>query len=736
MIFVHVVLGQTSIDEPMRNILKSCFTALFMCLLSYSLQAQQQIEVSDVAGRTFLQRSVRGLNWMNDGQYYSALSENKVIKYDVRTGNEVETLVDGNALNIEIDDYSFSEDESIVLLLTDRQSIYRRSFTAIYYLYERAGSQLTKLSEGRQSYATLSPDNQKVAFTRENNLFFKDLTTGTETAISDDGVFGKIINGSTDWVYEEELYLTKAFAWSPDSKKIAYYRMDETHVREYNMQVWNEGALYPQDYRYKYPKAGEANSIVEIFLYDLSNSQKIKVDIGEESDIYIPRIYWTKSAGTLAVQRLNRLQNQMDLLHVNTNDGSSSVILTDKSDTYISFTYCDDLTYLDNGSQFLFSSEKDGFKHFYLYDMSGKLIRQVTTGNFEAISMVGLDQRKRTPVLYYLSTEDSPLERQLYSISLSGKSKKKLTPEAGYHSINMSDDCSYYMDYAYSSDDPVRISLYQTKGNQQIKVMEDNASLKEKLKTFELAKKEFIQIPNGKGDQLNAYFLKPNDFDENKKYPLLIYQYSGPGSQNVSQRWTGGRSAWHQMLVQKGYIVAVVDTRGTGYRGVQFKKQTYGQMGQLEAEDHIAAAKWFGQLNYIDQNRIGIWGWSYGGYMSTLAMLKGDGVFKAALAVAPFTWKYYDTIYSERYLGLPQDNEAGYEDNNIINLADRLKGNYFIIHGTGDDNVHFQIAVGMQEALIKAGKQFDSFYYPDRAHGLGHYNHLYTMMTNWIVENL
>ena len=722
--------------DTMKQVLRFSILVIGFGLLAFEMQAQKQIEVSDVAGSTFRQRSVRGLNWMNEGQYYSALSANKVVQYDVRSGNEVETLVDGNALNISIDDYRFSADESIILLLTDRESIYRRSFTAVYYLYTRATGELTKLSEGRQSYATLSPDNQKVAFTRDNNLFFKDLNSGTETAVTQDGVFGRIINGSTDWVYEEELYLTKAFAWSPDSKKIAYYRMDETNVREYNMQVWNNGALYPEDYRYKYPKAGEENSVVEIFLYNVSTAKKTPVDIGAEKDIYIPRIYWTQSAETLAVQRLNRLQNQMDLLHVNTVDGSSEVILTDKSDTYIDFTFCDDLTYLDNGQQFLFSSEKNGYKHFYLYDMSGTLIRQVTTGNFEAISMVGLDQSKRIPTLYYISTEDSPLERQLYSITLNGKSKRKLTNNAGYHAINMSDDCSYYMDYASSSDDPVRVSLYQTNGNKEIKVMEDNARLKETMNTYALVKKEFIQIPNGKGDQLNAYFLKPNDFDESKKYPLLIYQYSGPGSQNVSKRWSGGRSAWHQMLAQKGYVIAVVDTRGTGYRGEQFKKQTYGQMGQLEAEDHIAAAKWLGALNYIDEARIGIWGWSYGGYMSTLAMLKGEGVFKAALAVAPFTWKYYDTIYSERYLGKPQDNEAGYEDNNIINLADRLKGNYFIIHGTGDDNVHFQIAVGMQEALIKAGKQFDSFYYPDRAHGLGHYNHLYTMMTDWIVENL
>jgi dipeptidyl-peptidase-4 len=720
-----------------KKTISTLAVGMIICLIPLALLGQKQIEVSNLIDGTFSQRSVRSLNWMNDGHYYSALTDNKVVKYDVRTGESVETIVDGNVLEIEIDDYAFSSDESYVLLLTDRKSIYRRSFTAVYYLFERESEKISKLSDGRQSYATLSPDNSKVAFTRNNNLFYKDLASDTETTVTSDGKFNYIINGSTDWVYEEELFLTKAFAWSPDSKKLAYYRMDESNVKEYNMQVWNEGALYPQDYRYKYPKAGEENSIVEIYFYDLASAEKTKADIGEETDIYIPRIYWTKSAETLAVQRLNRLQNQLDILHVNAATGASTIVLTDKSDTYIDFTFCDDLTYLDNGKQFLFSSENDGYKHFYLYNMDGSLVRQVTKGEFEAVSLVGLDQSKKTPVLYYMSTEDSPQERHLYAVSLNGKGKKKLTSLSGTSYINMSGDCSYYMNYFSSVDQPMNVSLFQTAGNKLIKVMEDNAQLKATAEAYALAKPKFMQIPNGQGIMLDAYLLKPNDFDASKKYPLLIFQYSGPGSQNVSNRWlSGSRGIWHQMLVQKGFVVAVVDTRGTGFRGEAYKKQTYGIMGQLEAEDHIAAARWFGAQEYIDKTRIGIWGWSYGGYMSTLAMLKGEGVFKTALAVAPFTWKYYDTIYSERYLGLPQDNEAGYEDNNIVNFADKLEGNYMIIHGTGDDNVHFQIAVAMQEALIKAGKQFDSFYYPDKAHGLGYYGHLYEMMTTFILNKL
>ncbi len=705
-------------------------------LLTLSTFAQQQIEVANATDGTFRQKSVRSLNWMNDGQFYSALSGNKIIKYSVRTGEEVETIADGAALDLTISSYSFSDDESLVLIMTDRQSVYRRSYTAVFYLYDRTSKSVQKLSEGRQSYATLSPDNSKVAFTRDNNLFYVDLASNNEVAVTEDGKFNSIINGSTDWVYEEELYLTQAFAWSPDSKRLAYYRMDESGINEYNLQLWKDGANYPEDYRYKYPKAGENNSVVEIYTYELAGGNKTKVDIGTETDIYIPKIYWTQNPELLAVQRLNRLQNQLDILHVNAKDGSSKVILTDKSQTYIDFTFCDDLTYLDNGKQFIFSSEQSGYKHFYLYNMDGSLVNQITKGDFEAISLVGLDQKKK--LLYYSSTEDSPLERHLYSVSFSGKGKKKLTNKSGRYRINMSDDCSYYMSYHSSATTPLNVSLYQTKGNQQVKVMEDNADLAKKVNDYGFAPKEFFQIDNENGDQLNGFFLKPADFDESKKYPLLIFQYSGPGSQNVSNSWSGGHFVWHQYLAQNGYIIAVIDTRGTGYRGEAFKKVTYKQLGKYETEDLISAAKTLGGYAYIDESRMGVWGWSYGGYMSSLCILKGNDVFKTAIAIAPVTtWRYYDTIYTERYLQRPQDNQSGYDDNSPNSHANKLKGNFLLVHGTGDDNVHFQNSVVLQEELIKAGKQFDSFYYPDKAHSLsGRRGHLYQMMTDFIMEKL
>lgn len=702
------------------------------------LTAQKSITLDNITDNTFQQKSVKSVNWMNDGKYYSALTENQILKYDVTTGAVVEILVDGNGLKLQINDYAFSADEEQVLLVTEKTFIYRRSYTAIFFVLDLKSNELQKLSSGRQAYATFSPDGSKIAFTRDNNLFYKDLETQNEVTITTDGVFNKIINGSSDWVYEEELYLTQAFAWSSDSKKIVFYRFDESKVREYNMQVWNDGALYPQDYIYKYPKAGESNSVLEIQVYHLDNAQKVKVDIGASTDIYIPRIYWTQNPDLLSVERLNRLQNKLEILHANASTGATSLILTDESDTYIDFTFCDDLTYLKDGSGFLYSSEKDGYKHFYLHAMNGKLIRQITKGSFEAVDFVGLDENSKTPILYYTSTEVSPLELHFYQIDIKGKNKQKLNPGSGQVKINMSTDCSYYMNYQSTADQPVKVSLYKTRGNALISVLENNESLEKVTEAYGWNKKEFFTFPAADGTLLNGYYLKPADFSASKNYPVLVYQYSGPGSQNVLNGWSGKHYVFHQMLVQQGYIIAVVDTRGTGFRGEHFKKLTYKQLGKYETEDLIATGKYLGNLPFIDADRIGIWGWSYGGYMSSLAILKGADIFKMAIAIAPVTtWRYYDNIYTERYLQRPQDNPSGYDENSPIFFTDKLKGKFLLVHGTGDDNVHFQNSVTLQNELIKSGKQFSSFYYPDKAHSLsGRKRHLYEMMANFIHENL
>ena len=712
-----------------------------LLLLPFFAQAQQQITVEDFVKKgTFRTESVYSLNWMNDGGNYTALENNNIVQYDIATGNAVKTIVEGNSLStpLEIDDYSFSADESQVLLLTNQRGIYRHSFVADYYVLDLGSKELRPLSEeGNEQYATFSPDGSKVAFVRANNLFYVDLDDMELHTITNDGVQNSIINGTTDWVYEEEFAFVKAFHWSPDSRKIAYQSFDESRVKEYNMQVWNVG-LYPHDYRFKYPKAGEDNSLVSVTIFHLDGDKKVPVDIGTETDIYIPRVKWTRDASLLSVIRMNRLQNELFLLHANAASGKTSTVLHETSETYIDINDTDYLTYLSNGKEFIHASEMDGYKHLYLYTMDGKQARQLTSGNWEVSTFYGVDEK--AGVIYYQSTENSPLERDVYSISLSGKKKTRLSTDAGVTRANFSADFSYYVKYFSSATQPLVVSLYKTRGNKQIKVLKDNANLRKAVAEYGVVAKEFYTFKTVDGTELNGYMLKPADFDPNKKYPVFMYQYSGPGSQQVMNSFGGGHFYFHQMLVQKGYIVSVIDGRGTGGRGEAFKKQTYADLGNLETVDQIESAKYLATLPYVDGSRIGIWGWSFGGYTSSLCMFKGADFFKAGIAVAPVTnWRFYDTIYTERYLKRPQDNASGYDDNSPVFYADGLKGKYLLIHGTGDDNVHFQNAVILQNALIQAGKKFDSFYYPDLAHSLYGGNgrmHLYTMMSDFVLNNL
>ncbi len=709
-------------------------------LLSSQVVAQKQIEVKDFTSQNiFRSKSVYGIRWMNDGRYYTALKGNAGVKYDVTTGDIVETLLDGQALDpmLAIDDYAFSPDEQQILLLTNRKPIFRRSYTAVYYIYNRQTRELRKLAAGRQAYGTFSPDGASVAFTRDNNLFYVTLADMQEVQVTTDGKANHIINGSADWVYEEELSLTKAFAWSPDSKKLAFYRFDEGRVREYNMQVWHQGQLYPEDYRYKYPKAGEMNALVEINIYHLENKKLTHVDLGTETDRYIPRITWTQNPEVLSVRRMNRLQNKITVLHADATTGKATLVFTDESDTYVDV---EDLLYLDDGKHIIATSERSGYKHIYLYTIEGKLVRQITTGDWEVVSFVGIDQKSRRQTLYFTSHEESPLEQYFYAIDLSGRHKRKLSLHPGVNRVNMSPDFKYYLNYNSSATSPDRVELYQTKGNKLIKVLEDNAGLLATAKAYGLVNKEFFTFNTAEGTSLNGYMLKPADFNAAKKYPVLMYQYSGPGSQSVSNAWGGGHYYWHQMLVQKGYVIVVIDGRGTGGRGAHFKKQTYKQLGKLEVEDQIAGAKYLAGLPYVDAARIGIWGWSFGGYMASLAILRGSEVFSTAIAVAPVTsWRYYDTIYTERFLQTPQENPAGYDENSPVTYAGNLKGKFLLIHGTGDDNVHVQNSIALADALIARGKQFSLFFYPDRAHGIYRRNarlHLYTLMTDFILENL
>jgi len=714
---------------------------LIFVLSSGLALAQKNITVSDIYEKgTFRQESVYNVNWMNDGKYYSALEDNKVQKIDVENGEVVETLVDGNELEpaLNIRSYTFSEDEQKLLLATEVNYIYRRSFTAQYYVYNLEDQSLTPLSENPQMFATFSPDASKVAYVFENNIYIFDLESEETTQVTSDGKINEIINGGSDWVYEEEFYITKTFYWSPDGKKLAYYTMDESHVREYTLQKWNDGQLYPENYVYKYPKAGEDNSYVWISVYDLASEESVKMDIGEEKDQYIPRVQWTKNSNLLSIIRMNRRQNILEILHANASTGESKVVHKEESETYVALNYCDDLTYTNDGKYFIHSSEMNGFKHLYLYTLDGKLVRQITEGDWEVVSIVGIDQDNS--IIYYISTENSPLDRSFYSIKMNGKKKQLLGEKMGITRINMSNDFEYYLKYYSNPTTPNQVSLHQTKGNKKLVTLKDNKNYKAITEEFGFVEKEYFAFKTSEDVELNGYFLKPANFDASKEYPVIVYQYSGPGSQQVQNGWSGSHFNWHQMMTQKGYVIAVIDPRGTGGRGEAFKKITYRQLGKYETKDMIEAGKYLASLDYIDSERVGIWGWSYGGYMAGNVILDGADVYNAAVSVAMVSnWRYYDTIYTERYMDTPQNNPNGYDDNSPLSKVEKLEDPYLVIHGTGDDNVHVQHTVVYQDALLEAGKQFDLFYYPDRTHGIGQDGarpHLFRMMTDWWLENL
>ena len=581
---------------------------------------------------------------------------------------------------------------------------------------------------------TFSPDGSKIAYARENNLFVYDLTSKKTTQITTDGKKNAVINGITDWVYEEEFAFVKAFDWSADSKKLAYIRFDESEVPEFSMSMFQKN-LYPTVETFKYPKAGEKNAVVSLHLVDINTNATKKVDLGKYNDFYIARMQWTKEANVLSAQVLNRHQDNLDLLFIDGNSGKATVVLNEMDKAYVDVT--DNLTFLKDNS-FIWTSEKDGFNHIYLYDKSGKLKNQVTKGNWEVTSYYGFDEKSKT--VFYQSTETGSINRAIYSIGLDGKNKKGLSTKIGTNGATFSPNFQYFINTFSSATQPTLYTLNAAKDGKQLQVIQDNAALTTKLKAFDLPSKEFFVLKTEKGNELNAWIIKPKDFDPSKKYPVFMFQYSGPGSQQVMNAWSSSNDYWFMMLTQQGYIVACVDGRGTGYKGADFKKVTQLELGKYEVEDQIDAAKVIGNYPYVDKSRIGIFGWSFGGFMASNCILKGNDVFKMAIAVAPVTnWRFYDSIYTERYMQTPQENASGYDQNSPINHVDKLKGKYLLIHGSGDDNVHVQNSMQMMEALIQANKQFDSQIYPDKNHGI--YGgmtriQLYTKMTNFIKDNL
>ena len=726
----------------MKNITSLLLAFLFIGIL----QAQDTSEITldkIFKQRLFSPESIRGIQSMNDGEHYCKISKKGIEEFSYKTGEKTRMIIENSRLllndstPVKYRSYAFSPNEELVLLATETEAIYRHSSKSSFYIYSLNDHSLTPVSKnGKQRLASFSPDGKKLAFVRDNNLFIVDLDDMSEKQITSDGKYESIINGTTDWVYEEEFSFTRAFYWSPNSEYIAYYKFDESKVKEFWLTYY--GNLYPENEKYKYPKAGEENSLVSIHSYELSSGKTKSMNIGDETDIYIPRIKWTQQSDELAILWMNRLQNNLKILIANPQSGKTHEIYNETNKYYIDIT--DDLHFIadkkGNNEGFILTSESSGNNHIYFQSMDGKTKTQLTKGDWDVESIIAYDDNRK--MVYYKCAKSAPYNREVYGVSLKGK-EIPIEVEAGTNGVRFSANFKYYTSHWSDASTPPIYSLKTIKGK-TIKVLEDNQALIDTITKYGFQTKTFFDITTSEGVKLSSWKILPPNFDETKKYPVLFTIYGGPGSQTVKNSW-GYRDAWYQMFAQKDIIIVSVDNRGTGFKGEEFKKITYQELGKYETIDQIEAAKYFESLPYVAKDKIGIFGWSYGGYMSTLCMTKGAEHFNTGIAVAPVTnWRYYDNIYTERYMRKPQNNASGYDDNSPINHVDKLKGNYMLIHGMADDNVHPHNTYDLITALVAADKQFDLMLYPNSNHGIytGRNTsfHLYNKMTDFFLKHL
>ena len=690
----------------------------------------QEITLDKIYSGYYRGKNIAGIASLKNGENYAVIEQGGIAKYSYKTSQKEGNIVDGN-----FQSYIFNDDESKILLLKESEPIYRHSFLGKFDVKDLKSGKVLSLNNGNfVQEPTFSPDGTKVAFIVDNNLYYQELSSGKIIQITNDGKKNSILNGLADWVYEEEFGHARQYEWTKNSDAIVFVKSDESAVPEMYIPIYGK-QLYPSEMRFKYPKAGEKNSIVSAQLFRLDSGKTTPLNLGSFKNYYIPNVYKTAKADEIMLITSDRIQNASDVLKVNTKTGNITKLFTESDDKWVD-TDNVTLEFLADNS-FIWGSERDGNRHLYWYDQNGKLKKQITKGNWEVTDYYGFNPKTKEVLVQ--TTEKGSINKVVSKINIETGKSTLLSNAEGNNSASFSGNYNYFIETSSSAKKPYTFVLKDGNGKTVKELQNNNEQLK-KLEADNFVTKEFFTIPNEAGDQMNAWIMKPKNFDPNKKYPLFMYQYSGPGSQTVANSWDAGNGLWFNHLVQKGYIVACVDGRGTGFKGTKFKKVTYMNLGKYEIEDQIAAAKWLGMQSYIDKDRIGIFGWSFGGYMASLALTKGADVFKTGIAVAPVTnWRYYDTVYTERFMRTPQENAKGYDENSPTEFANLLKGKFLLIHGTADDNVHFQNSMEFAEALIQNKKQFEFMAYPDKNHGIYGGNtrpQLYQMMTDFLLKNL
>ena len=725
---------------------------IMMLLATSNVSADNKITLKDVTGKTFTPKYITGVDPIKGTDRYASISNDgrQIIEYAFKTGNQTRVLFDianthGESIK-QLDGYTLSPDGKRMLIQTNTHKIYRRSFTADYYIYTIQSRKLEKLSTGGpQQIPTWSPDGNQIAFVRDNNIFLvKLLYDNAESQITKDGKFNEIINGVPDWVYEEEFSTNRSLCFTADSRMLCWIKYDERKVKEYSLQLFmgshptmKANEVYPGTYTYKYPKAGEDNSIVSVWSYEIQTHKTNRLQVPLEGDGYIPRIKSTNDANRIIVFTMNRHQDVLNLYAVNPRTTLSQLLIKEQGDKYVKEEAMEGIAIGQNS--ILLPSDRDGYMHLYLYNMNGSLIRKIGDGNYDITSIYGYDET--TGDVYYQAAGINPHDRQIFVSHKNGKTER-LTDTNGWNKAVFSGDYKYFLNTWSNYNTPYVFTIRDNKGK-VLSTPVDNKELKEKVKTYGFNDRETFSFTTSEGVKLDGWMVKPKDFDTNKKYPVILFQYSGPGSQQVIDAWNAGSmgngGAFDYYLAQQGFIVVCVDGRGTGGRGAAFEKCTYLRIGELESRDQIETALWLGKQSYIDKERIGIWGWSFGGFNTLMSMSEGRPVFKAGVAVAPPTnWRYYDTIYTERYMRTPKENGSGYATN-PIQRANALHGALLICHGMADDNVQPQNTMEYTEALIQADKNFKENIYTNRNHGIYGGNtrtHLLRQISNWFIEHL